>query len=208
MHVNRINNGNIQQKGGVKLSNIACVRGDKMLFSRLSLTISSGQVVQISGANGMGKSSLIRIIAGLLAPYAGERQVDIPFALSDEKLALDDNLTLYQALSHWRSWTQNDAVSLDEALQLMHIGHLRNIAVRCLSTGQRKRASLARVIALNCPLWLLDEPVNGLDSDSIAALGKVMSGHLANGGMIICASHQPLPLDNITLVNLQDYIPQ
>ena len=170
------------------LADIACVRGGRLLFEGVSLQLEAGDAAVVSGVNGAGKSSLIRIAAGLLRPAAGivERGKT---ALADDGLALDERLPLGRALGFW--------AKLDEAtpeLDSMGIGHLAEVPVRMLSTGQRKRAALARVAASGAPLWLLDEPLNGLDAEGQQRLSALMARHREAGGAILAASHQPLDL--------------
>jgi heme exporter protein A len=118
-------------------------------------------------------------------------------ALADEHLALDERQTLGDALGFWAAL---DAAEAD--LAVMALDHLARVPVRMLSTGQRKRAALARAIASRSDLWLLDEPANGLDSDGQQRLESAMSAHRANGGAILAASHQPLALPDAKTVEL------
>ena len=137
------------------------------------------------------------IAAGLLRPAAGTVSRE-DAALADEHLALDERQTLGAALAFW---ARLDGVSAVPGMEAMGIGHLADVPVRMLSTGQRKRATLARVLACNAPLWLLDEPANGLDADGQERLEKGMAAHRIKGGSILAASHQPLALpDAATLV--------
>lgn len=180
------------------LGDIACVRGGRLLFEGLSLSLGAGQAALLTGPNGAGKSSLIRIAAGLLRPSAGT--VDrAGAALADEGLALDARLTLEQALGFWSGL---DRSSMEPALEAMGLERLARVPVRMLSTGQRKRAVLARAIASGAPLWLLDEPANGLDGDGLERLAAAMAAHRRGGGAILAASHQALGLDDAERVML------
>jgi heme exporter protein A len=155
------------------------------LFEGLGFHLRAGGALQVLGPNGTGKSSVLRLAAGLLRVDAG-RVERSPAALADDKLALDRELPLGRALRFWGS-------AADDAMEALGIAHLAGVPVRLLSSGQMKRASLARVAASAARLWLLDEPLNGLDSDGERRLGPVMSAHLDRGGAILAASHQPLP---------------
>jgi heme exporter protein A len=174
------------------MAGVACRRGGRLLFEGLDLALGPGDAALVTGPNGAGKSSLIRIAAGLLRVAAGSVERGRSLALADEALALDPKLPLARALGFWAALDGRDAVAAMDALGLSHLAALE---VRMLSTGQRKRAALARVAASGAPLWLLDEPANGLDPDGERRLAALMAAHLAGGGAILAASHQPLGLD-------------
>jgi heme exporter protein A len=158
-------------------------RGGRLLFEGLDLALGPGEALQVAGPNGSGKSSLIRLAAGLLRAESGTvERTDL--ALADEHIALDRELPLRRALRFW-----SRSVDLDS----LGLAHLAEVPVRLLSTGQLKRATLARVAASGAPLWLLDEPLNGLDSDAIARLTALIASHREAGGAVLAASHQPLP---------------
>jgi heme exporter protein A len=170
---------------------VACVRGGRLLFEGLDLVLEPGGAALITGPNGAGKSSLIRLAAGLLAAAAGTVERSAPAALADEGLALDPKPGLARALGFWSRLDRSDP---GPAMAAMGLAGLGDVPVRMLSTGQRKRAALARVLASGAPLWLLDEPANGLDGDGQARLEAAMAAHRAGGGAILAASHQPLAL--------------
>jgi heme exporter protein A len=146
----------------------------------------------ITGPNGAGKSSLLRVAAGLLRASAGEVKRGGQATLADEAAALDERLTLGQALGFW---ARLDGVRAEAGMEPMGIAHLADVPVRMLSTGQRKRATLARAIASGAPLWLLDEPANGLDAEGQERLAAAMAAHRARGGAVLAATHQPIGLD-------------
>ena len=165
---------------------IALVRGGRLLFEGLDLHLDAGEALHVTGANGSGKSSLIRLAAGLLRPSAGHVE-RAEAALADENLALDRELPLAHALAFWTGGNP-----LADAMDAMGLDHLADVPVRLLSTGQARRARLARVIASRVPLWLLDEPLNGLDGDGADRLEQAITRHRRNGGAVVAASHQPL----------------
>ena len=168
----------------LQLEGVTCRRGGRVLFERLDLQICPGEALHLTGPNGSGKSSLIRLAAGLLHVEAG--RVDrSEVALADEHLALDRELPLRRALGFWGG-------NVDRAMDAMGLGRLSGVPVRLLSTGQSKRATLARVAASAASLWLLDEPLNGLDSDGVQRLDALVADHLELGGAVLAASHGPL----------------
>ena len=161
-------------------------RGGRLLFEGLDLKVGPGEALHLTGPNGSGKSSLIRLAAGLLREAAG-RVERSALALSDDALALDRELPLQQALLFW-----NPAERLDPAMAAVGLGELADVPVRLLSSGQAKRATLARVAASGAPLWLLDEPLNGLDADGVERLNALVASHRASGGAVLAASHSPI----------------
>ena len=179
---------------------IASLRGGRLLFEGLDLRLERGGAALVSGPNGAGKSSLIRIAAGLLRASAGSVARGAGAALADEGLALDARQTLGRALGFWAKLDGGDAA---EGMTAMGIGHLAEVPVRMLSTGQRKRAALARVVASGAGLWLLDEPANGLDTEGQDRLAEAMAAHRAAGGAVLAASHQPLGLEDAQAVALE-----
>jgi heme exporter protein A len=183
----------------LELRAVACVRGGRLLFEGLDLVLGPGSAALVNGPNGAGKSSLIRLAAGLLPAAAGTVERGGGTALADEAPALDPKLSLARAL---RFWSRLDGSEPDRAMAAMGLTALAEVPVRMLSTGQRKRAVLARMLASRAPLWLLDEPANGLDGDGQARLEAAMAGHRAGGGAILAASHQPLDLPGAARVEL------
>jgi len=183
----------------LELRAVACVRGGRLLFEGLGLILEPGGAALIAGPNGAGKSSLIRVAAGLLQASAGTVERPARAALADEGLGLDAKLGLARALAFWSRLDGSDST---EAMAAMGLEALADVPVRMLSTGQRKRAALARVVASGAPLWLLDEPANGLDGEGLDLLELAMETHRATGGAILAASHQPLRLDGARIVTL------
>lgn len=173
---------------------LSCVRGDKLLFRDLNFALTPGQAGLITGPNGVGKSSLLRLIAGLLDPFSGSIHTPASIGLCDDRMALDENLPLQNAL---RLWSQLDGKTDDDctaAIAAAGMGYLAEVPIRYFSTGQRQRARLARTFLSAANLWLLDEPANGLDTASVELLGQSLQAHLDRGGMILAASHIALPI--------------
>ncbi|WP_294130717.1 heme ABC exporter ATP-binding protein CcmA [Sphingobium sp.] len=192
---------------GLHLSDVACLRGGRMLFRGVNLTMNAGASALLTGPNGVGKSSLLRLCAGLLPAFSGTIERTGAVALADERLALDSELPLARALDFWARLDDSADGAVAAALDAMALTPLTDVPVRMLSTGQRKRAMLARVIASGAPIWLLDEPGNGLDTASLVLLGAAVSAHLAGGGIVVTASHQPLPLGTPVILSLSDHLP-
>jgi len=169
----------------LRFDGVTLRRGGRLLFERLDLDLAPGETLQIFGPNGSGKSSLIRLAAGLLNAERGSVE-RAPLSLADDNLALDRELPLRRALGFW-------ANPVDEAMEALGLAHLAQVPMRLLSSGQAKRATLARVAASATPLWLLDEPLNALDGDGVERLARVIKAHVGTGGAVLAASHQPLP---------------
>ncbi len=175
-------------------TDLACRRGERLLFRGLSLALGPGEALHVTGANGVGKSSLIRVLAGLLRPLAGAVERAGAVALLDERHALDSALPLHAALAFWHALD-----GAPEALGRVGLDGLADVPVRYLSTGQTKRAALARLLGQRAPIWLLDEPLNGLDSGGVGLVESLIAEHLAEGGLAVIASHQPFASSAATL---------
>lgn len=180
---------------------VTCARGGRVLFEGLRFALAPGQAALVTGPNGAGKSSLIRMAAGLLSPASGNVEGEGTRALLTEAAALDPELSLAAALGFWaRLDGRSDAVSA--ALEAVDLADLAQVPVRLLSTGQRRRAALARVVASAAPVWLLDEPANGLDDASVRSLEALIAHHRAEGGIVVVATHLPVALPGAIEVRL------
>ncbi len=179
---------------------LACRRGERLLFAGLSFALGPGEALQVAGANGTGKSSLLRILAGLLRPFAGSVERSGAMALLDGNLPLDEHLPLGEALGFW---VRVDGV--DEALDPVGLNALSDIPVRFLSTGQRKRAALLQSNPQAGGIWLLDEPLNGLDAEAARMLELRVEDYCTQGGIAVVASHQPIALPVLRRVELADF---
>jgi len=176
-----------------------------MLFDGLSFSLPAGAAGLVAGPNGVGKSSLIRIAAGLLRPDGGTIDYPPTCALMAETHAFDPARRLIDALAFWASLDADPARARDratDALAAVHLSAIAEVPVRLLSTGQRRRAALARVVASGAILWLLDEPANGLDVASVAVLERLIARHRANGGIALVATHMPLDLPGAQRITL------
>lgn len=197
------------QEAHLTANNLACRRGERLLFTGLSLSLRPGEALQVSGPNGTGKSSLIRILAGLSRPFAGSVERTGSTGLLDERLAIDEHQPLESALDFWRS-IDGSAPGDDADLlgrNLLGLNDLMDVPVRYLSTGQRKRAALARLMGQSAAIWMLDEPLNGLDVDAAALVERLAADHCAAGGIAVIASHQPFRLEGMERIKLQEFVP-
>jgi len=186
---------------------VTCIRGGRALFEGLSFTLERGGAALVTGPNGIGKSSLIRLAAGLLAPAVGRITGDAARALLTDQASLDEELPLARALAFWAR-LDRAADNVAAALDALALSDLADIPVRLLSTGQRRRAAIARVIASGAPLWLLDEPANGLDTMALGLLETALAKHRASGGAVLVASHTPITLPDAIAIDLSQHLPQ
>ncbi|MBX7493725.1 heme ABC exporter ATP-binding protein CcmA [Qipengyuania sp. 1NDW9] len=184
-------------------NDIACRRGERLLFKGLSLGCAPGDALQVTGSNGVGKSSLIRILAGLLKPFSGEVSTTGAMGLIDETLALDANQPLGKALAFWERI--DGCRDPSRALEVLQLEELLDVPVRFLSTGQKKRAAFARLLNRNCPIWLLDEPLNGLDTQAQKSVESLVALHCSGGGIAVVASHQAMALPDAETLAIEDF---
>ena len=188
------------------LKDVRLERGGRQLFSGLSAHLVSGEIMALTGANGAGKTSLLRAIAGLLAPTAGhitfhqttgDIEADMARAEGIHFLTHLDGLktsrTVREEMTFWATWLGGRG-DLSQAVDIFALKPLLDLEVRKLSAGQRRRLALSRLIAAPRKLWLLDEPMAPLDQTMRQTLGEIMKTHLDDGGLILAAVHDPLPL--------------
>ncbi len=179
-------------------TDVTCARGGRQLFSGISFALRAGDALTVGGPNGVGKSSLLRVAAGLLRVESGAVTREGTVALADEAPALDPAQSLGAALQFWAAI---DGGGVRDALASVDMAHLAQVPVRMLSTGQRRRATLARTVAAGADIWLLDEPANGLDTAGVTILEALIAAHRLRGGIAVVATHQALALpDTQTLV--------
>ncbi len=185
--------------------NLACRRGERLLFRRLSFKLEAGAACHVTGANGAGKTTLIRALAGLTTPYAGTVGREGVPALLDERTGLDPDLPLGRALGFW--FGIDGAGKTEAIIDRLRLTALAEVPVGYLSTGQKKRAALARVLGQAASVWLLDEPLSGLDAASQSLVSDLVRGHCEGGGIALIASHQPLDLPGMTSFAIEDFAP-
>jgi heme exporter protein A len=181
---------------------LACRRGERLVFTGLSFRVAAGAALLLRGPNGSGKSSLLRCMAGLLAPVAGAQTWnDQPIALDADahrarlrylghQDAIKPALTVLENLALWQQLHgRHDVVAIGGALAGLGLDHLAELPARLLSAGQRRRVALARLLASPASLWLLDEPTTALDDDGVERFARMVSDHRAAGGLVVLSSH-------------------
>ena len=186
-------------------SDLSCRRGDRVLFRGLSFALASGEALQIAGSNGIGKSSLIRMLAGLLRPFSGTVSHTGEIGLVDERPALDPHQPLGKALEFWAAMDGVSPVEGDAIAARLGLSNLLDVPFRYLSTGQRKRAALARLIGQGASIWLLDEPLNGLDTAAVQLVETLVADHCRAGGIALVASHQPIAIPGARRIELAEH---
>jgi heme exporter protein A len=184
-------------------TDLACVRGGREVFTGLTLATAGGEALAITGRNGAGKSSLLRLIAGLI-PRAGgivtleggDPELTLPEQAHylGHRDALKPALSVIENLLFWRDFLGGEVADPHASLAAVEIDHIANLPAAYLSAGQRRRLSIARLLTVRRPVWLLDEPTSALDTAAQATLARLMADHLASGGLILAATHGPLGL--------------
>ncbi|MGQ0697545.1 MAG: heme ABC exporter ATP-binding protein CcmA [Panacagrimonas sp.] len=186
---------------------LAIGRGDRRLLSDLDFSVGPGDVLHLRGRNGAGKSSLIEVLVGLRAAQGGQMKRPEPPQIHwiGHRNALNADLSVSENLGNWCALNGVAASGLASALERLGLARLKQRPVRTLSAGQKRRAALARLLLSPRPLWLLDEPLSGLDTQGAALLGQLMNEHLAGEGGIVVTSHQALPgrLPRVTVIELE-----
>ncbi len=187
----------------LKGSDLACRRGGRDVFAGISFSLSGGGALLVTGPNGAGKSSLLRMIAGLVRLAAGRLELDGGEAEASigeqahylgHQDAVKPTLSVRENLEFWTRYF-GDGADIDAALEAVDLAPLASLPAAYLSAGQRRRLSIARLIAITRPIWLLDEPTSALDAPSQARLAELMRSHLSSGGMIVAAAHGPIGLE-------------
>jgi heme exporter protein A len=194
----------------LQAAGLAAFRGERVVFHQLTFEVAAGGAMLLTGPNGAGKSTLLRVLAGLLRPAAGKLAWDGADALADLPLharrvayvghqdAVKPGFTAAENLH----FADNGGGGVKEALAAMGLGELAEIPTRILSAGQRRRLALSRLALADRPLWLLDEPTLGLDALSEERLYRMLAAHRARGGIVIAATHLPLPLPDAMKLSL------
>ncbi len=185
--------------------NLGCIRGGRAVFAQLNFSVADGEALLVTGRNGAGKSSLLRVIAGLVRLADGKLSLDggDPEASIAEQVhyvghqdALKPALSVRENLDFWATYLGDAVADTGPALEAVDLAPLAGLPAAYLSAGQRRRLSIARLVAVKRPIWLLDEPTSALDVASQGKLAGLMRGHLSAGGMIVAATHGPIGLES------------
>lgn len=180
---------------------LACVRGGRLIFDGLSLRLAPGGAMLVRGPNGAGKSSLLRLLAGLLRPAAGQLGNPFRTAYLGHDNALKPDRSLAQELGFWAR-LDGAGDRWRDAIDRFDLAPLADLPTRVLSSGQKRRAALARTWASGAELWLLDEPSVGLDAASVDRLAAACADHRASGGLVIAATHVPMGIEDGEVLTL------
>lgn len=192
-------------------TDLACRRGGRDVFAGVNFSVASGESLTIRGRNGAGKSSLLRMVVGLVRLAGGQLSLeggDPELTMGEQAHylghldALKPSLSVEENLRFWSAFLGATAVDFTEPLRAVGLDALSDLPAAYLSAGQRRRLSIARLLAVRRPLWLLDEPTSALDAAAQARLGEIMRAHLADGGIILAATHGPLQLERVQELNL------
>lgn len=185
--------------------NLGGERGGEAVFSGIGFALDKGEALIVTGPNGSGKSTLLRVVAGLLPVARGKVLVEgggeaFPTVASASHYlghlnAMKTALSVEENLGFWRAFQGEPALSVEEALETVALGGLGHLPFGYLSTGQRRRVSIAKLLVSHRPVWLLDEPTAGLDKASEERFAGLMRGHLRDGGIVVAATHLPLGLE-------------
>ena len=189
----------------LRADDLLCRRGGREVFSGLTFALASGQALAVTGRNGAGKSSLLRMIAGLLRIEGGrlalsggdaERSIGEQAHYLGHQDALKPSLSVLENLEFWSAWLGGTG-DVHTALRAVGLETLSRLPASYLSAGQKRRLSLARLVAIPRPIWLLDEPSSALDAPAQATLLALMREHLGKGGMILAATHATIAIDGM-----------
>lgn len=194
----------------LRVEGLAAFRGDRLVLQDISFMVEAGGALVLGGANGSGKSTLLRVLAGLLRLAAGRmflNDTEIsgetpPFAYVGHQDAVKPGLSVFENLAFFARLGGREADAL-AALDALGLGALADLPARMLSAGQKRRLALARLGVSRAVVWLLDEPTLGLDTEAVAALDDLFTAHRACGGVIVAATHLPLPLPEAATLLLQ-----
>ncbi|KAF5198910.1 Abc transporter i family member [Thalictrum thalictroides] len=205
----------------ILLNNVSCMRNAQTILRNINVSVHDGSALVLTGANGAGKSTFLRMLAGFSRPSAGEilwnghditesgvfQQYKLQLNWLSLKDAIKDKITVLDNVQ-WFELLEGKTGKAKEAIELMGLGRLMNEKARMLSMGQRKRLQLARVLAIDRPIWLLDEPSVALDSEGVKLLEYIISEHRKKGGIVFVATHLPIEIEDAMILRLPQRFPR
>lgn len=202
--------------------NLTCLRGNRLIFEGVTLALEPGDGLLLTGPNGSGKSSLLRVLAGLLEPFDGALFINGRNPYEDRSITRDKvvyighsdpikrTLTVQESMMFWAGLSEAAAkkrAQIPEILERLNIAHLANAMGGVLSSGQKRRVSLARLMMSGASLWLIDEPTVGLDINSVTRIEDIVSQHRATGGAVILSTHVAFSLPGGKTLDMGDFAP-
>lgn len=200
----------------LSVKNLSARRGEELLFHHVDIALQAGKLATITGPNGIGKSTLLRIIAGFYTADEGsvfmeDGDFSFPVAAACHYLgsqnAMKAHMSVVQNLQFWSHFDVDPLLTPFEALQKVELSGIEHLPFGVLSTGQKRRVAIARLLLSHRPLWLVDEPTSGLDKTASAIFSRIMHEHLQRSGMIIAATHLPLGIEEDLHIDLDAYMP-
>jgi heme exporter protein A len=199
------------------VDDLAADRGSGLIFENIGFSLGDGEGLVVTGPNGAGKSTLIRAMAGLLRPARGTARIEdgtgewTDLAAASHYLgpinAMKPALTVRENLAFWQGFAGKPAMAIDEALQTVGLEHTADLPFSYLSTGQRRRISIAKLLLNWRPVWLLDEPTSGLDAASERHFAGLVRDHMKTGGIVVAATHLPIAVDGMKRLTFGEALP-
>lgn len=200
-------------------TDLSARRGEDLIFAGVSFALSAGEALVVTGPNGVGKSTLLRTLAGLIAPESGAVRLDGAGGSAahlaehahylGHQNAMKRELTVRENLSFWQSFMANEdggpTLSVPEAAEAVGLGEITHLPFGYLSAGQQRRMAMAKLLVAHRPVWLLDEPTSALDAASEALFAGIVAEHCTAGGIVVAATHRPLGLADPKRLEMNDY---
>lgn len=210
---------NKKQMMQLKAENLSAKRGEDLLFRKLNFCVNSGEALVLTGRNGSGKSTLLRVVAGFIRPESGKvifqsqstesRPAREACHYLGHRNGMKAELSVSENLHFWKDFLGDveggTGLSIEEAADIIGLSSITHLPYGYLSAGQQRRFAMARLLVAYRPVWILDEPTAALDAKADAMFSDLVRTHLANGGMALAATHQPLGLDNAQQLEMRGF---